>query len=214
MQHASTFIRTPSGILVYKMQIWSTKICNSNFKAASCYLSPFVSIYWVKEERYHLHTIITGKSNWSCHILRRNCLLKHVIEGRTEGRVEVKERREGRPTQLLDDLKKTQGYWKFEGEAVDGALWRSRFIRGYEPAVKETTEWLHVYIYIRLSTYAIPHAGTNLYTLVRSPASPQQAPGQCTTPQLPCPTAKQARSVTQQPEANVHAQSLKDERHV
>jgi hypothetical protein len=39
------------------------------------------------------------------HILRRNCLLKHVIEGRVEGRIEVTGRRERRRKQLLDDLK-------------------------------------------------------------------------------------------------------------
>ena len=29
------------------------------------------------------------KANWIGHILRRNCLLKHVIEGNTEGNIEV-----------------------------------------------------------------------------------------------------------------------------
>jgi hypothetical protein len=27
--------------------------------------------------------------NWIGHILRRNCLLKHVIEGKLEGRIEM-----------------------------------------------------------------------------------------------------------------------------
>jgi hypothetical protein len=27
------------------------------------------------------------KANWIGHILRRNCLLKHVIEGKIEGRI-------------------------------------------------------------------------------------------------------------------------------
>jgi hypothetical protein len=30
-----------------------------------------------------------GKANWIVHILRRNCLLKHVIEGKIEGGIEV-----------------------------------------------------------------------------------------------------------------------------
>jgi hypothetical protein len=38
----------------------------------------------VKEERNILHTIKTRKANWNGHILRRNCLLKHVIEGKLE----------------------------------------------------------------------------------------------------------------------------------
>jgi hypothetical protein len=43
--------------------------------------------------------------NWIGHILRRNCLLKHVIEGMIEGRVEVTGRRGERRTQLLDTLR-------------------------------------------------------------------------------------------------------------
>jgi hypothetical protein len=43
----------------------------------------------LKEERSMLHTIYSKKANWVGHILRRNCLLKHVIEGRLEGRIEV-----------------------------------------------------------------------------------------------------------------------------
>jgi hypothetical protein len=39
----------------------------------------------VKEERNIVHTIKRRKANWIGHILRRNCLLKHVIEGKLEG---------------------------------------------------------------------------------------------------------------------------------
>jgi hypothetical protein len=42
-------------------------------------------LHRVKEERYILHTIKRIKANWIDHILRRNCLLKHVIEGKKEG---------------------------------------------------------------------------------------------------------------------------------
>jgi hypothetical protein len=38
----------------------------------------------VKEERNILHTI-RRKSNWTGHILRRYCLLKHVIDEHIEG---------------------------------------------------------------------------------------------------------------------------------
>jgi hypothetical protein len=58
----------------------------------------------VKEERIILHTIKRRKANWIGHILRRNCLLKHVIEGKLEGRIEMTGRR-GRREELLDDLK-------------------------------------------------------------------------------------------------------------
>jgi hypothetical protein len=50
-------------------------------------------LHRVKEERNILHTIKRRNANWIGHILRRNCLLKHVIEGKIEGRIEVTERR-------------------------------------------------------------------------------------------------------------------------
>jgi len=39
----------------------------------------------VKEERNIVHTIKQKKVNWIGYRLRRNCLLKHVLEGKTEG---------------------------------------------------------------------------------------------------------------------------------
>jgi oligoribonuclease (3'-5' exoribonuclease) len=36
-------------------------------------------LHRVKEERNILHTIKRRKANWIGHMLRRNCLLKHVI---------------------------------------------------------------------------------------------------------------------------------------
>ena len=39
----------------------------------------------VKEQRNILHEIIKRKANWIGHILRRNCLLQWVIEGKIEG---------------------------------------------------------------------------------------------------------------------------------
>jgi hypothetical protein len=46
------------------------------------------------------------KANWIANILPGNCLLKHIIEGKLEGRIEVTRRRRIRGTQLLDDEKK------------------------------------------------------------------------------------------------------------
>jgi len=43
----------------------------------------------VKEERNILHAVKRRTANWIGHILRRNCLLKHTIEGMTEGRIEM-----------------------------------------------------------------------------------------------------------------------------
>jgi hypothetical protein len=41
----------------------------------------------VSEQRNMLHEIRKGKANWIGHILRRNCLLKHVIEGKIQGQI-------------------------------------------------------------------------------------------------------------------------------
>jgi hypothetical protein len=91
-------------------------------------------LHRVKEERNILHTIRRRKANSIGHILRSNCLLSHVIEGKiTETR-----RRGRRHTQLLDDLKETRRYWKFE-EAQDHTLWRTQFGRGYGPVARQTT---------------------------------------------------------------------------
>ena len=43
----------------------------------------------VTEQRNILHEISKRKANWICHILRRNCLLKQVIEGKIKGEMEV-----------------------------------------------------------------------------------------------------------------------------
>jgi hypothetical protein len=58
----------------------------------------------VKEESNILHTLQRRKTNQTGHILLRNCLIKHVIEGKIEGRVEVGGRRGRRHKQLLDDF--------------------------------------------------------------------------------------------------------------
>jgi hypothetical protein len=39
----------------------------------------------VKEGRNILHTIRRRKANWIGHILRRNCLIKYIIEGKILG---------------------------------------------------------------------------------------------------------------------------------
>jgi hypothetical protein len=59
----------------------------------------------VKEERNILQTIKRRKTNCICHILHRNCLLNHVIEGKIEGRIEVKGRQGIIRKQLLADFK-------------------------------------------------------------------------------------------------------------
>jgi hypothetical protein len=79
-------------------------------------------LHRVKEERNIIRTIKRRKANWIDHILRRNCLLKNVIEGTLEGRIEMTGRRGRRRKQLLDDLKETRRYWKLKEEALDRTL--------------------------------------------------------------------------------------------
>jgi len=63
-----------------------------------CYLG-------VNEQRNILHEIRKRKANWIGHILRRNCLLQQVIEGKIKGQIEVTRRRGRSHKKLLDDLK-------------------------------------------------------------------------------------------------------------
>jgi hypothetical protein len=62
-------------------------------------------LHRVNVERSILQTIKRRKDNWIGHILRKNCLLKHVIEGKIKGRINVTGRRGRRSKQLLYDLK-------------------------------------------------------------------------------------------------------------
>jgi hypothetical protein len=62
----------------------------------------------VEWERKVLRRMKRRKGNWIGHILCRNCLVRHVIEGKVEERVEVMGRR-GRRKELLDVLKERTG---------------------------------------------------------------------------------------------------------
>jgi hypothetical protein len=74
-------------------------------------------LHTVIEEWNILHTIKSRRATWIGHILRRNCLLKHVIEGTIEGRIEVIGIRSIRRKQLPIGLKKIRIYWKVKEEA-------------------------------------------------------------------------------------------------
>jgi hypothetical protein len=94
----------------------------------------------VKEQRNILHEIRKRKANWIGHILRRNCLLQRVIEGKIKGGIEVKGRRGRKRRKLLDDLKERRGYLHLKEEALDRTMWRARFGRGLGPVVRQTTK--------------------------------------------------------------------------
>jgi hypothetical protein len=82
------------------------------------------------------YAIKRRKASWIGHILRRNCILKRVIEGQIEGLG----RRGIRRKQLLDYVKVKTEYRNLK--AIDPALWRARFGRGYERVVRQTSEWM------------------------------------------------------------------------
>ena len=81
----------------------------------------------VNEQRNILHEIRKRKANWIGHILRRNCLLQQVIEGKIKGQIEVTRRWGRRRKKLLDDLKDRRGYCQLKEEALDSTMWRNRF---------------------------------------------------------------------------------------
>jgi hypothetical protein len=97
----------------------------------------------VNEQRNILHEIRKRKSIWIGHILRRNCLLKQVIEGKIKGEMEVTRRRARRRRKLLDDLKDRRGYSHLKEEALDRTMSRNCFRGGFGPVVRQNTEWVN-----------------------------------------------------------------------
>jgi hypothetical protein len=92
----------------------------------------------VKEQRNILHEIRKRKANWIGHILRRNCLLQRVIEGKIQGGIEVTGRRGRRRRKQLDKLKERRGHSYLKEEAVDLTMRRACFGRGFGPVVRQT----------------------------------------------------------------------------
>jgi hypothetical protein len=83
----------------------------------------------VKEETNVLNK--RRKANWIGHILRRNCPLKHAIEGKIERKIEVTERPGRRRRQLLWIALKKR-------EERGSTVWRVLFREGYGFVVGQT----------------------------------------------------------------------------
>ena len=94
----------------------------------------------VNEQRNILHEIRKRKTNWVGHILRRNCLLKQVIEGKIKAEMKVTRRRGRRCKKLLDDLKDRRGYSHLKEEALGITMWRNHSGGGFGPVVRQNTE--------------------------------------------------------------------------
>jgi len=78
------------------------------------------------------------KANWICHIACRNCVLKHVIDGK----IEDTGRRGRRRKQLLNDLQEKEQLLESELESTRSTLCRTRFEKGSGVLARQTTPWM------------------------------------------------------------------------
>jgi hypothetical protein len=69
--------------------------------------------------------------------------LKRVIEGKIEGRIEVKGSLWGICKQLLDELREKRCYWKSKEDAQESTVRRTGFGRVCGPIVRQTIEWMN-----------------------------------------------------------------------
>ena len=86
-------------------------MCGTLRKVVHKYLEIFEIWCWKRGE----------KISWTDRVknLHMNCLLKHLIEGKLEERLEVKGRRSRRSKKLLDNLKEEREYWKLKEKKLD-----------------------------------------------------------------------------------------------
>ena len=83
----------------------------------------------VKEQRNILHEIRKRKANWIGNILRQNCVLQRVTEGKIQGGIQVTGRQGRRRRKLFDDLKGKERILSFErgssgSHYVESSLWK------------------------------------------------------------------------------------------
>ena len=102
-------------------------------------------LHRVKDEWNTLHTISRRKANRIGHVLRRICLLKHVIKGKIEGRIEVTGRRGRRCKELQSDRKGKRGSCKLNEEALVRSVRTTCLGRGYAHVVRRTMEWVNIW---------------------------------------------------------------------
>jgi len=117
----------------------------------------------VKEQRNILHEISKRKANRIGHILRGNCFLQQVIEGKIKGWIEVTERRGRRRRKLLDDLMERRRYSHLKVEALDRTMWRAGFGRDFGPVERQTAKLMNTTCTER-KNYVILNAVLHLIT--------------------------------------------------
>ena len=88
-------------------------------------------------------------------MLRRNWLLKQVIEGKIKGEMEVTKRRGRRRRKLLDDLKDRRGYSHLKEVVLDRTMWRNRLEEALDLSsdriLSDEGDLNHIYLW----TYAL-----------------------------------------------------------
>ena len=119
-------------------------LCKWKNPVSSLGIEPATLRLRVNEQRNILHEISTRKVNWIGHILRRNCLLQRIIEGKIKCGIEVTRRRGRRRRKLLDDLKERRGYSHLKEEALDCTIWTAHFGRGFGPLIRQTNKWMNL----------------------------------------------------------------------
>jgi hypothetical protein len=129
------------------------------------YISYWAIIY-ILYYIFILHEISKREANWIGHILRRNCLLQRVIEGKIQGEIEVTGRQRKRRRKLLDDLKERRGYFRLKEEALNRAMWRARFERGFGPVVRQTTKCMNELYYYYYYLHSFTSFTVNICTVI------------------------------------------------
>ncbi|WP_410967417.1 hypothetical protein, partial [Salmonella sp. SAL04191] len=78
----------------------------------------------IGESRKLIGKIRRRKANWVGHHLRRECMIKEVIEGKLEGRRAMGRKR----FQLIDELRKNkESYQDLKAIAANREKWRARY---------------------------------------------------------------------------------------
>jgi hypothetical protein len=70
-------------------------------------------------------------------MLRRNCFVKQVTEGKIAG---WEAAGVGRHNQILNGLKQTRGYWKMKQKPLDGIFLETRYGRVYGLVARQTMQ--------------------------------------------------------------------------
>ena len=95
-------------------------------------------VYRATEKRSILYKVKRVKVNCIGHILFKNCLLKHVTEGKIGGKMGWGRRCK----QLLDGFNK-QGRWlDLKVDEPSPRLWRTDFRGLFVPVKRHTTQWM------------------------------------------------------------------------